>query len=150
MNEIETYLKELMGDVCKKISPIDNSSQYTFSYYKNLFCYPTIQMVINSPLKYDKYQDRYILEDNSVFLFFLYDLETDIIIGEIEEIDFDENWQEELSFSVYDAENKVQKYICPSCEFWLVQRTNKYGHKFLGCCGYPECDFSCEIDSLED
>ena len=107
-------------------------------------------MVIQSPFIYDRYIDRYSLGEQNYFLFFLYDLETDMIIGEIEEIDFDENWQEELSFSVYDAENKVLKYICPSCDFWLVQRENKYGHRFLGCSGFPECDFSCEIDSLED
>jgi hypothetical protein len=147
MTEIESYLRELMGDFCKKISPINNSRIYSFSYSKNLYKYPTIQMVIQSPLKYNDYIDRYILEENNYFSFFLYDLETDMIIGEIEEIDFDENWQEEVSFRVYDAENRVLKYICPSCEFWLVQRTNNYGHKFLGCCGYPECDFSCEIDN---
>jgi hypothetical protein len=148
MTEIESYLRELMGDFCKKISPINNSRIYSFSYSISLYKYPTIQMVIKSPLKYDDYIDRYILEENSVFLFFLYDLETDMIIGEIEEIYFDENWQDEISFRVYDAENRVLKYICPSCEFWLVQRTNIYGHKFLGCCGYPECNFSCEIDIL--
>ena len=148
MNEIERYLKELMGDFCKKISPIDNSRKSSFSYYRNLYNYPTIQMVIISPLIHDENIDRYILKENSVFLFFLYDLETDMIFGELQEIDFDENWQEELSFSVYDAENKVHKYICPTCEFWLVQRENKYGHKFLGCCGYPECNFSSEIDAL--
>jgi hypothetical protein len=150
MNEIEVYLNELMGDFCKKVSPIDNSNKYYFSYYKNLYSFPTIQMVIQSPFIYDRYIDRYSLGEQNYFLFFLYDLETDMIIGEIEEIDFDENWQEELSFSVYDAENKVLKYICPSCDFWLVQRENKYGHRFLGCSGFPECDFSCEIDSLED
>ena len=68
-------------------------------------------MVIISPLLFNPYNNGYILNDNSHFNFFLYDMETDIIIGEIEEIDFDENWGEELSFSVYDAENKVHKYI---------------------------------------
>jgi hypothetical protein len=148
MTEIDSYLKELMGDFCKKISPINNSNLSNISYSKNLYDFPTIQMVIISPLLFNPYNNGYILNDNSHFNFFLYDMETDIIIGEIEEIDFDENWGEELSFSVYDAENKVHKYICPSCEFWLVQRANKYGHKFLGCCDYPECDFSCEIDDL--
>ncbi len=150
MNEIETYLKELMGDFCKKTSPISNSRKYTTSYYINLFSYPHIQMVITSPLIYDECISKYVIEDNSVFLFFLYDLETDMIIGEIQEIDFDENWQEEIAFNVYDAENKVNSYICPSCDFWLVQRENKYGHKFLGCCDYPECDFSCEIKDLNN
>jgi hypothetical protein len=148
MNEIEKYLKELMGDFCKKISPINDSNLSNISYSKTLYEYPTIQMVVISPLLINNYNKEYILNENSHFNFFLYDMETDIIIGEIEEIDFDENWQEELSFSVYDAENKVPKYICPSCDFWLVQRANKYGHRFLGCCGYPECYFSCEIDDL--
>ena len=148
MGEIELYLTKLMGDFYKKISPIDNSKKYNFSYYKNLYSYPTIQMVIQSPLIYNQVIDRYILDENSFFLFFLYDIETDMVFGEIELIDFDENWQDELSFSILDAENKVLKYICPYCNFWLVQRNNKHGHNFLGCCGYPECDYSCEIDDL--
>lgn len=150
MIEIESYLSELMGDFCKKVSPINNSRNYLFSYYKKLYSYPTIQMVIQSPFVYSEFINGYILDDENYFLFFLYDLETDIIIGEVEEIYFDEDWREELSYSIYDAENKVNKYICPSCSFWLVQRENKYGHRFLGCCGFPECDFSCEMDSLQD
>lgn len=150
MIEIETYLKGLMGDFCKKISPIDNSNINQISYSKNLYSYPTIQMVVISPLLFNSYNKQYILNENSHFDFFLYDMETDMIIGEIQEIDFDENWDEELRFCIYDAENKLPKYVCPSCEFWLVQRTNKHGHKFLGCCGYPECNFSCEIKDLGD
>jgi hypothetical protein len=149
MNDIEAYLKQIMGDFTKKISPIKNSDLNIISYSKNLYSYPTIQMGIISPLQYNRYKDRFMLNEDSSFLFFLYDMETDMIIGEIAEIEFDENWQEELAFHIYDAENKMLKSICPSCEFWLVQRTNKYGHHFLGCCGYPECDFSCEIDDLD-
>jgi hypothetical protein len=148
MFDIESYLTKLMGDFSKKFSPINNSNLSKISYSKNLFRYPTIQMVVVSPLLIHNYTNEYILNKNSQFNFFLYDTETDMIIGEIEEIDFDENWDEELSFRIYDAENKLPKYVCPSCEFWLVQRVNKYGHRFLGCCGYPECDFSCEIDDL--
>jgi hypothetical protein len=148
MTDIESYLTKLMGDFSKKISPINNSSSSKISYSKNLYQYPTIQMVIISPLLVNNSNKEYVLNENSHFNFFLYDMETDMIIGEIEEIYFDENWDEELSFCIYDAENKLPKYVCPSCEFWLVQRTNKYGHKFLGCCGYPECTFSCEIDNL--
>jgi hypothetical protein len=146
MNDIELFLSDLMGDFDKKISPINNSNIYSYYYIKTLYNFPTIQMVVKSPLIYDKYIDKYILSENSIFLFFLYDLETDIIIGELQEIHFDENWQDELSFSVYDAENRLPQYICPICEFWLIQRLNKYGHKFLGCCDYPECDYSCEIE----
>jgi hypothetical protein len=148
MFDIESYLTKLMGDFSKKFSPINNSDLSKISYSKNLYRYPTIQMVIISPLLIHNYTRKYILNENSQFNFLLYDTETDIIIGEIEEIDFDENWDEELSFRIYDAENKLPKYVCPSCEFWLVQRTNKFGHKFLGCCDYPECTFSSEIDDL--
>lgn len=148
MFDIESYLTKLMGDFSKKFSPIKNSNLSKISYSKNLFRYPTIQMVIISPLLIHNYTNEYILNENSQFNFLLYDTETDMIIGEIEEIDFDENWDEELSFRIYDAENKLPKYVCPSCEFWLVQRTNKFGHKFLGCCDYPECTFSSEIDAL--
>jgi hypothetical protein len=148
MFDIESYLTKLMGDFSKKFSPINNSNLSKISYSKNLFRYPTIQMVVVSPLLIHNYTNEYILNKNSQFNFFLYDTETDMIIGEIEEIDFDENWDEELSFRIYDAENKLPKYVCPSCEFWLVQRTNKFGHKFLGCCDYPQCTFSSEIDAL--
>lgn len=148
MFDIESYLTKLMGDYLKKFSPINNSNLSKISYSKNLFRYPTIQMVVVSPLLIHNYTKEYILNKNSRFNFFLYDTETDMIVGEIEEIDFDENWDEELSFRIYDAENKLPKYVCPSCEFWLVQRTNKFGHKFLGCCDYPQCTFSSEIDAL--
>ena len=148
MFDIESYLTKLMGDFSKKFSPINNSNLSKISYSKNLFRYPTIQMVVVSPLLIHNYTNEYILNENSQFNFLLYDTETDMIIGEIEEIDFDENWDEELSFRIYDAENKFPKYVCPLCEFWLVQRTNKFGHKFLGCCDYPECTFSSEIDAL--
>lgn len=150
MNEIESYLINYMGDFDKKISPINNSILSNIYYSKELYSYPTIQMVICSPLIYNTYSKEFILNENSCFNFFLYDIETDMVIGEVEEIDFDENWDEELSFRIYDAENKLPKYVCPSCEFWLVQRTNKYGHKFLGCSDYPECNFSTEINSLGD
>jgi hypothetical protein len=148
MIEIESFLKSLMGDFCKKISPINNSSLNSISYYKSLYLYPTIQMVIISPLIYDSYNKKYILDENSFFYFFIYDLETDIIIGEITEICFDEDWDEELEYNILDAENRVSRYTCPSCEFWLVQKTNKHGHRFLGCSDYPECNFSCELDNL--
>lgn len=148
MNEIENYLKTLLGDFSKKISPINDSTKHTFFYYKNLNFCENIQMVIKSPFIYDKCVDTFILLENSVFIFFLYDLETDMIFGELQEIDFDENWEEELSFNIYDVENKLQKYICPLCQFWLVQRTNKYGHHFLGCADYPECTFNCKLDNL--
>jgi len=149
MNEIELFLKEFLGDFDKKISPINNSRTNSFHYVKTIYSYPTIQMVIKSPFVYDEYIDRYILEQNSFFLFFLYDLETDMIIGELEEIEFDETWQEDLSFSILDAENKLLQYECPCCGFWLVQRENKYGHRFLGCSGFPDCTYSCEITELE-
>lgn len=150
MNEIELFLKQFLGDFDKKISPINNSRINSFYYIKTIYSYPTIQMVIKSPFLYNEYIDKYLLDNNSFFLFFLYDLETDIIIGEIEEIEFDEDWQEELSFSVYDAENKLTKYECPCCGFWLVQRENCYGHRFLGCSGFPDCTYSCEITELEN
>lgn len=150
MTEIETYLDEVMGDYSKKLSPIPNSNKSKISYYLNLYLYQTIQMVLVSPFLYEQYSGRYFLVENSSFIFFLYDLETDMIIGELAEIDFDENWQEDVSFHIYDAENRLMKYVCPSCSFWLVQRTNVYGHHFLGCSDYPQCNFSCEIDDLED
>ena len=75
MNEIESFLKNVMGDFDKKISPIKNSNNNTISYSKFLFSYPTIQMVLISPFTFHSYNNFYILEDDSVFLFFLYDLE---------------------------------------------------------------------------
>lgn len=147
MNEIESFLTSVMGDFDKTISPINNSKTNKVYYSKPLYLYPTIQMVIVAPFVENTHTKEYILTDDSKFLFFVYDKEIDIIFGEIEEIDFDENWYDELTLSIYDVENKIPKYVCPSCDFWLVQRLNKYGHKFLGCSDYPECKFSCEIDS---
>jgi hypothetical protein len=149
MNVIEIYLTELMGDYSKKFSPINNSDLNKICYFRNLYNYPTIQMVIISPLLYNKNTRKYILNEDSYFEFFIYDLETDLIIGYIDEIEFDENWEDELAFYIFDAENRLNKFICPKCEFWLVQRINKSGHRFLGCYDYPECNFSCEIGDLD-
>ena len=79
MNEIELFLKQFLGDFDKKISPINNSRINSFYYIKTIYSYPTIQMVIKSPFLYNEYIDKYLLDNNSFFLFFLYDLETDII-----------------------------------------------------------------------
>ena len=78
MFDIESYLTKLMGDFSKKFSPIKNSNLSKISYSKNLFRYPTIQMVIISPLLIHNYTNEYILNENSQFNFLLYDTETDL------------------------------------------------------------------------
>ena len=75
MNEIELYLSEFMGDFCKKISPINNSNLSNISYSKTLYAYPTLQMVVISPLLLNNYNKEYILNENSHFNFLLYDME---------------------------------------------------------------------------
>ena len=63
MTEIELHLTKLMGDFCKKISPINNSNLSKISYSKNLYKYPTIQMVIVSPLLLNNYNKEYTIEN---------------------------------------------------------------------------------------
>jgi hypothetical protein len=145
MNEIDSFLKDLLGDYKKRMLPIKGRYGYTISYSKPTFSFPTIDIVIISPFIFDVNLNGYVKNEENCFYCLLYDKETDIIIGEIVRVYRDWDWKNEISFFAYTCENLISECECPICNFWLMQRVNKYGHKFLGCSGFPECDFSKEI-----
>jgi len=82
--------------------------------------------------------------------FMLYDKETEMILGNISEVSVDEDWENIICYKIYTVEHKIDISTCPKCNFWMVERKNEHGHRFMGCSGYPECDYSIEIDKLYD
>jgi len=142
-------MKQVLGDCEKKQFPQNKGLTYNLCYIKPLFSFPTIDMVIKSPYYYEVTLNDFVINEDNCFYFFLYDKETDLIVGSVDEIYFGEIWEEELKYAIYTAEDKLQRSTCPECGFWLLDKTNKYGHHFLGCSDFPECRFSCEIDDLE-
>jgi len=143
---IDLYLKSVLGDFDKKQFPLNQGNTNKVCYIKPLFSYPTIDLVIISPYVFQVYLNDYVLNKENLFYVLLYDKETDLIVGSIEEVYFGETWESELKYSILTCEDKLEKSQCPKCTFWLIQKTNKYGHHFLSCSDYPECNYSCEID----
>jgi len=147
---VDIYLKNVLGDFEKKQFPLNQGLTYNVCYIKPLFSYPAIDMVIMSPYIFKVSLNDYVIDEENCFQFLLYDNETDLIVGSVDEIYFGEIWEDELKYAIYTAEDKLIRSQCPICTFWLIQKTNKYGHHFLGCSDFPECKFSCEIDDLEN
>jgi hypothetical protein len=145
---IDLYLKSVLGDFDKKQFPLNQGNTNKVCYIKPLFSYPTIELVIISPYVFQVYLNDYVLNKENLFYVLLYDKETDLIVGSIEEVYFGETWESELKYSILTCEDKLEKSQCPKCTFWLIQKINKYGHHFLSCSDYPECNYSCEIEDL--
>ncbi len=148
MQEIEPFLTTLLGKYVKKMLPVNGKYSYTTSYSLPLFNCPTIDIVIISPFTYEVLINDYALNNDRCFYYFLYDKETDMIVGNIVEIEYDWDWKQELAYYVYTSEERLEKCECPVCSFWLIQRANIYGHKFIGCSGFPDCTYSIEISRL--
>ncbi len=148
MSEIDVFLKKLLGSFKRRTLPVNGKYMYNTSYSLPMINYPTIDIVIISPFLYDVNRNDYIKNEDDSFYFFLYDNETDIIIGDIVNIHCDWDWKDELIFYSLTAEERLSENECPECGFWLIQKTNKYNHHFLGCSGYPDCEFSKEISSF--
>jgi len=153
MLEVESFFLTIADFKKKSVSSWDNRKIHEY-YYVPLFNYPTIDIVILSPYVFDRSIGDYVVSDDACFTLVLVDNETDIVIGNMVDInystDFEYDWQDELMFYIYTAEERLQKCQCPVCEFWLVQRTNRHGHTFIGCSGYPDCTFSIESKILLD
>lgn len=149
MNEIEFFLNEILGNYKKKVIPKENGNNFTYrvSYSKPIIGNETIHIIVISPYVWERcFNDYVINKKENCFYFLLYDNETDIIIGDIVEIIYDFDWKDEISFFIYTCNDRIDNYTCPQCGFWLVQRINMYGHKFIGCSGFPDCTHSFEID----
>ena len=146
MNEIDSFLKQLLGDYKKGTLPFNGKYSYKTFYSKPMFSNPTIDIVIISPFIFEVFLNGYVKNHENCFYCLLYDNETDIIIGEVLRVYREWDWKKQISFFAYTVEHKLLESECPLCNFWLVQRTNRFGHDFLGCSGFPECDFSKEIE----
>jgi len=145
MYEIESFLTELLGSYSKKTMPVNGKYIYNTSYSLPLYNYPTIDLVIISPYVFHVHINDYLLSDENCFYLFLYDKETDLIIGDIVNILYDWDWKDEITYHSSIYEHRINENVCPCCDFWLVQRVNKHGHYFLGCSGFPDCTYSKEI-----
>jgi hypothetical protein len=145
--DIEQHLKGLWGEYQK----VENSRNYyerDLSYTKPLIFAPTILMVVKPPVEFNPiYGCMEIIEGHPI-RFFLYDKETDLIVGCVSEIA--DNWKNRLIYLSYTAEDRLNRSECPDCGFWLLERTNMHGHAFMGCSGFPECEYSAEIDKVYD
>jgi len=61
--------------------------------------------------------------------------------------DFYKGFEEDLKKVGEDRpEPEPSEYNCPECNAMLMYKMSKYG-KFLSCEGYPNCKYSCPIDS---
>jgi len=154
MDEIEYFIFNLIGDFVKQHHPLSNfynNTNFKISYSAPLSYAPTIDVVIFSPFIFCQFTNEYYLNEEKSLYFFIYDKELDMIIGNIERIyydEFDEDCKNNIEFLVFTAEDRLSNCECPKCSFWLVERNNSYGHTFLGCSNYPECNYSIEISTL--
>lgn len=57
-----------------------------------------------------------------------------------------ETYCKNLTEKINDIFDQYDEYIqqCPECGSWMVIREGRYG-EFLGCTGYPDCDYTEEI-----
>ena len=146
--DFEIWLNKELGDYDSHLTKIDYLKG-SVSYSKPLFIDSTILMVIKTPFILNYLTNRCSLAEN-YFSFFLYDCQTDLMFGKVTEVDIDEDWKEVLLDEIYLVEERMEKSYCPKCDFWLLQRQNRYGHSFIGCSGFPDCDYSNEIENVYD
>jgi hypothetical protein len=85
---VDIYLKDVLGDFEKKQFPLNQGLTYNICYIKPLFAYPTIDMVIMSPYIFEVALNDYVIDEENCFHFLLYDNETDLIVGSVDEIYF--------------------------------------------------------------
>ena len=145
--DFESWLSENIGSYEIELTN-EGYFKGSISYTKPLYIDPTILMVIKTPQVLDYLTLSGSLNDELIMRFFLYDIQHDIVFGYISEFDWREDWREDLMFEITNVENRLIQSICPSCNMWLVERENIYGHKFVGCIDFPACDFSSEIDNV--
>lgn len=146
--EFEKWLNENLGEYSSHLTKIDYLKG-SISYSKPLFINETIWMVIYTPYVLNYMTNSCKINEENLLKFFLYDTQTDLVFGNITEIEFDEpDWSEILLDNMYLVEERLEKSFCPKCDFWLVERINQHGHKFMGCSGFPDCRYSSEIDKI--
>lgn len=120
------------------------------SFSKTIWGQEQLLMVVQPPIAFDKRHNNYFTSTKEPIKFFFYDRETEMIFGNISNIYVTDNWKKELLYKIITSEDKIEKCKCPDCGFWLVERTNEYLHRFIGCSGFPDCEYSSEIGELFD
>ena len=145
--DFEIWLDDFLGEYESHLINLDYLKG-AVCYSKPLFSDNTILMVIRTPYILNYLTSSCVNYKDKLLSFFLYDKQTDIVIGEVSEIDFSDDWQDELMEHIYLVEERLEKSYCPECNSFLVQRENGYCHRFMGCSGFPECDFSSEIEDI--
>jgi hypothetical protein len=149
LKSIENFLNDNWGKYYRSLIRTDYRTS-TLSFSKPLWGKTTVLMVVKTPVGYDNQFRSYFIQKDEPIKFFLYDRETDMVFGCISEIWETDNWQEFLNYKILTAEDRLNRSICPECGFWLVERTNQHGHAFMGCCGFPACNYSSEISLIYD
>lgn len=146
--DFEFWLNDVLGDYDSHLNNIDYLKG-SISYSKPLIIDNTIWMVIRTPYILNYMTNGSYLDEEKLIKFFLYDTQTDLVFGNITEIEFEEDdWKEILLDEIYLVEHRMEKSYCPVCDFWLLERENAYGHKFMGCSGFPDCKYSDEIEKI--
>lgn len=145
--EIELWLDKKIGSYQ---SDLINDNQFIGGLYysKPLFCDNTLTMIIKPPIFFDYKKNITYTKTDEPIMFFIYDAQTDLIVGHISEIQINSNWKDKLWNEMILIEERLEKSFCPKCDFWLLERINKHGHRFMGCSGFPDCDFSSEIGDI--
>ena len=143
----EEWLEDNLGEYDSHLTKIDYLKG-SISYSKPLFIDETILMVIKTPYILNYLTSTCYLDEELLISFFLYDCSTDLVFGHISEFDFEDDWREELLDEIYLVEERMEKSYCPECDFWLLQRENAHGHRFMGCSGFPDCKYSDEIENI--
>ena len=145
--DIELWLQNNIGEYKSDLINLNNFIGGIY-YSKPLSCDDTLNLIIKPPIFFDYKKNITYVEDTEPMLFFIYDPQTDLIVGHISEIQLIKGWEKELWEHLILVEERLEKSYCPNCDFWLLERLNKYGHRFIGCSGFPECEYSSEIGDV--
>jgi Topoisomerase DNA binding C4 zinc finger len=149
-SQIENFLKKTWGE---KYFTTNNKIEYftkSIAFSRSIWGSETILMVVMPPIGYDLKYEAYFLRKDEPIRFFLYDRETELVFGCVSEISLADDWKKALFYKITTAQDRMERSECPTCGFWLLERTTQYGHSFMGCSGFPACTFSSEVDDIYD
>lgn len=143
--DIESFLGEEFG-AFSIVHTAQSRGHDFIDYCQDLNGYPTILMVVRPPLDYHV-KTKYILEQpHYPIKFFLFDKSTNLMIGTVSKIDIDEHWRDNLKNVFHTSQHKAYRSICPKCGCWLQQKNNTKSEQFIGCSGYPPCDYTLSLE----
>lgn len=141
LNQIRSVLNTYWPDGFSKYRVVRNSISQEI-YSKPVHNNPTLLVVVNPMGQYNLVARRYFKKFGTPVLVYLYDLETNMVFGKINEVFFGDDFENKLFHAIDSTEGALFENVCPKCDFWLVQRKSKTDHKFMGCSGYPDCTYT--------